>query len=133
MKSSPYLFCIIVSLIFFQCNVEGSNQCEDLRSGLLNYNVEIAQPIIDDILDKLQPNPDVDDMRGHQDNLYVFKERLTEGCDYITAVGCYACIYTFPPYSEIIVSLDSAGLSVNRTLDIVTPEGEVMRLGAIHP
>ena len=132
-KSSFYLFSLWVLLMSFQCKVESIYKCDDIRTGILSYNLEIAKPAVDDVLDDMFPAPVADDMIGHQYNLELFKKRLKDDCNYTATIECYACIETFPVLSEVTLNLDSAGISVQRTLDIVTPSDGVMNLRAIHP
>lgn len=45
---------------------------------------------------------------------------------------CYQCIYTLPPVSEIRLSLDSAGVMVNRIIDLHHPESGPIRCKGVH-
>ncbi len=62
-----------------------------------------------------------------------FINRINAECDNISAeLICYACIKTSPPQSEILLTTDSASISVNRTLDILTSSEEKLSFVRIH-
>ena len=45
---------------------------------------------------------------------------------------CYQCIYTLPPVSEIRLYLDSAGVMVNRIIDLHHSDSGPIRCKGVH-
>jgi hypothetical protein len=59
--------------------------------------------------------------------------RINSKCENISAeLICYACIETYPPQSEILLTTDSVGASINRTIDILTPSKDKLSFVRIH-
>lgn len=128
-----FLFISAFLIIAMACKDTITYPCEEIREGLLNINTAIAQDGINEILVDLTPLPTDDDPIGHEANLNIFVERLSESCDIEATIGCYACIETFPLLSHVEITIDSGSVQVHRSIDIVTPEGSVMSLRNIHP
>ena len=81
----------------------------------------------------LKPKVTANDRFGHKENLSILINRLNTQCTSINAeLICYACIYTNPPQSEILVSTDSIGVTIKRIMDISTPEDAVLSCVRIH-
>ena len=128
------IYSILVLSLFMltQCSDEKTFPSQDIRDGIINLDLQLGTPGINEMLEDLQPQPDTEDLIGHEDNLTTFIERLKENCDLDATLGCYGCIETFPALSHVDLTLDSAGFTIHRSLDIVTPADTVMTLRDIH-
>ncbi len=116
------------------CNQgDSAEPCEDLATRIINFETEQASSAINNWLIDLMPQPSVSDPLGHEANLQQFADRLRTHCQWEVDVECYGCIETHPLQSHVILSLDSAGIAVQRYLDILTPADAVMTLREIHP
>lgn len=126
------LFIVFILCMSFTCDTDDYSPCEDIRKGLVQLDVALAKPAIDVMLDDLNPEPTTQDPIGHEENLSLFVELLNIQCSVEASIECYGCIETFPVLSHILVSIDSAGISVIRILDIKTPADSLMTLKEIH-
>jgi hypothetical protein len=134
MSSNSRFLLLLVLLAVLSCTKDAVHtNCTDLLPGLISRNDASIKDQLDGLTEDLFPEPDAADALGHEKNLETLIERLNDECSSITAsVGCYACIYTLPAQSEIMVSLDSAGITVVRVIDIVTPQDGALQFRSIH-
>lgn len=125
---------LICCCSFSNCDKDDNFTCVDIKDGLTKLEPEQVQVAnyINALLSPLLPNPTAEDPTGHRENLNTFASLMGQDCDLDVLVECYACIETFPVQSHVLVKLDSAGMIVNRTLDIRTPADTVMTLVNIH-
>lgn len=101
---------------------------EAFINGLINYNAGLVTLEIDKLTVDLKPKSD-----GHQTNLTTLIQRIEQQTESISVVNsCYACVYTLPPQSEIVLKVDSLGTQVLRTIDILTPEKDVLSCEGLH-
>lgn len=128
-------------LIFFTLGIQachkdstvtGPEDCSALRDGLVDREIEPIGSELTQLTMDLKPQPTADDPLGHAENLQTLVNRLLECEDLQVALQCYACIYTLPAQSELIITLDSVGIPVERTVDVATPEQEVLSFVSIH-
>ncbi|MEJ2054330.1 MAG: hypothetical protein P8X42_10450 [Calditrichaceae bacterium] len=81
----------------------------------------------------LKPHSSDKDSRGQFENITTLIKRINSNCDDITSeLFCYACIETLPPQSEIILTADSSGTSINRIIDILTPADDKLQCLRVH-
>src|SRR3990170_4537618 len=106
MKNILILLIPVFLLANINCSDEITNPCKVLNDGLVNYDVEKVKQEIDEMLDDLFPSPIAGDEIGHHNNLETLVERLQTECGYEVEIVCYACVYTFPPQSEIVIELN---------------------------
>ena len=107
--------------------------CDNLKIGIINMDDDIMKFEINKLTTDLKPNKTDDDRFGHTENLDLLINRLNIHCDKISSeLLCYACIYTNPPQSEILVTTDSAGTMVNRVIDISTPDDDILSYVRMH-
>ena len=138
MKTKVLYLVIIFLITTISCDSEDDNEliqkidCDTLVSGLLNYNNDKLAPEFNKITGNLEPNPNNIDQIGHQQNLQKVVDELNK-CDLISSeLLCYACIETYPPQSELLVSIDSSGQIVERIVDIRTPDDSIIRFVRVH-
>jgi len=115
-----YLITLLF-LSFLISSCEDGTGYTDFCDDLIVIDVDNIQSYVDDILDDLPPFPVQGDLLGHEEN-----PCLTASID------CYACIETFPPQSEIYVSIRDGGIVEERIIDIVTPDNRPMFFVGIH-
>lgn len=130
MKKYSYLI-FAAGLLLLACNE--SQTCESVHDDLLSRNVAGVKEGLNPWLSKWDPDATEDDPTGHQQNLQSFINRLEKKCSFQADLICYACIETNPSQSEVKIVLDSVGHQVERVLDILTPEDDVMVIWNIHP
>ena len=81
----------------------------------------------------LEPSPTKDDRIGHRKNVDILINRINASCEQLSAeIICYACVLTLPAQTEIGVTVDSIGFSWSRTIDIFTPEDNILSFAGIH-
>ncbi|MEA1881317.1 MAG: hypothetical protein U9N31_02815 [Candidatus Marinimicrobia bacterium] len=106
--------------------------CGNLRTGLIYKDREKIGIEIDKMTDDLPPNPTKNDPIGHSENLTIITQSI-HSCDVLEAeIFCYACVETNPPQSEIMIKMDSAGVKIERIIDISTPSDKILKFSGIH-
>ncbi len=136
MKTKNLIIFFTISLIFISCNKDKEHESPDcvfFAEALVYFRTDSIKNVIDELTMDLHPEKKENDQWGHRENVDLLIERLNAKCAGVTAVlGCYACIYTNPPQSEIILSTDSAGIEVKRVIDILTPDDDVLKYVNVH-
>ena len=111
----------------------GTLNCNNLKIGILNMDSDIVKFEINKLVKDLNPKVTTSDKFGQRENIDLLIERLNKQCNDIkTELICYACIYTYPPQSEILVTVDSARTSVKRVIDIMTPSNVNLSCVRVH-
>ena len=134
MKKAGYI--LIVAALVLTCNKEKleSPDCEKLLSGLAELNENLVKNEVEKLTVDLHPQPSAEDQIGHIVNIQTLAERIGSNCNQLTtSVTCYACIYTYPPQSEILVEFEYDGSMKNIVIDIVTSDNDILRFGGLHP
>ena len=126
MKLITFITCGILFLTI-ACDDEAVMICDSLDVNFTGLRAELNQK-----LSGLQPKPTEEDPTGHLNNLTFFVERLKSECNLDASIRCYACIYTYPPQSEVKIVSHISGDVVTRVLDIKTPDSGVMTVVNIH-
>ena len=135
------IFILFLTVFFSSCDnavedtgIEWENiDCDNLKTGIVNTDSEIVKVEINKLVTDLVPVITDSDPLGHKDNLALLIEQLNIQCDNITAeMLCYACIFTNPPQTEILVTTDSLGTDIHRIIDIVTPDDDQLSMRTIH-
>ncbi len=134
MKKVILILGIIIA--FNSCNSDDDQNiinCGLLKTGLINVNSELLNTEINKLTQDLQPISTANDVLGHSENLDELINRLNTNCNEITVSKiCYACIDTLILQSEIKFILDSIGIQIERTVDILTSENDVLISIRIH-
>ena len=126
-----------LSIIIFICSCLGACDSElvtpsldydVLRNALLNYEEELVIQEITKLTSDLEPKSG-----DHTNNFNTLIERIgSQNLTMTAELGCYVCIETAPPQSEIIIHLDSVGTQVLRTIDVLTPTDAVLECVGMH-
>jgi hypothetical protein len=110
-----------------------SIDCEAFVAGLNTLDENIVKPEIEKLTADLSPHPTDEDLLGHSGNMQTLIDRLNSGCDdYSVSLVCYACIETYPVQSEILVEFFIGGSKQTVSIDIHTPENDILRFAGIH-
>jgi len=106
--------------------------CSNLKTGLIIKNQEKIGIEMDKLTENLPPDPTKSDPIGHSENLTIITQSI-HSCDELEAeIFCYACVETNPPQSEIMIQMDSAGVKIERIIDISTPSDKILKFSGIH-
>lgn len=140
MRKQYFLPIIVAVLIITQFSCDSINDtelnkeldCTELTAGLLSFDNERVESEFDKITVDLLPISNVDDQIGHLQNCQDLVSKLSD-CELISAkLLCYACIETYPPQTEILITLDSSGQIVNRVIDVLTPSDSSLDFVRVH-
>jgi len=103
--------------------------CGTLENGLIFGNEETIETEINELSKNYPPVPTADDEIGHKKNLDSIIVELNNQCqNFVAELGCYACVESYPPISVINLTLDSAGIEVQRGIGLRTPKNDFMTL-----
>lgn len=129
------LFAFILLIGFISCEKQEieSIDCDVFITGLSTMNESIIKSEIEKLTVDLKPHPSDEDILGHSGNLQTLIDRLNDGCDtYTASLICYACIETYPAQSEILIEFYMNSRKYDVTIDIHTPENDILRFAGIH-
>ncbi len=135
MKIIKYVL-ILFSVFSISCNNSTEPNyfnSQNFSIGIINFNKELVATEVNKLLADLNPKTTSYDPTGNRENISTLVNRINSKCENISAeLFCFACIETYPPQSEILLTADSIGVSVNRTIDILTPSKEKLSFVGIH-
>lgn len=125
------ILIIHFTILLISCSNNNDNpveiNCDKLKSALFNFDSEQLNLEINKLTQDLTPVPTPVDELGHSNNLNELIERLNSNCeDILVTKQSYACIETNPVQSEIKIELDSFGNQIERIIDILTLEDEIL-------
>lgn len=136
MKTKNLILFFTILVIFISCSKDEEHEspdCVSFAEALVYFRTDSIKNVIDELTDDLHPEKKENDRWGHRENVDLLIDRLNAKCTNVTAVlWCYACIMTYPPQSEIILSTDSSGFEVKRVIDILTPDDDVLKYVNVH-
>ncbi|MEJ2545859.1 MAG: hypothetical protein P8Y99_17490 [Calditrichaceae bacterium] len=135
-----YTIIILMIITLTNCkksvdNLDGWEipDCINLKMAIIDLNSDMVKIEINKMLTDLEPNRTKDDEWGHEKNLDILVNRLNSNCDSINAsLFCYCCNKSLPPQSIIILSVDSSRTIITRSLDIWTPDDDILQCTEIH-
>lgn len=129
------LIAILLLAGLFSCEKQEieSVDCEIFIAGLSAMDENIVKTEIEKLTVDLNPHPAGEDVLGHSGNLQTLVDRLNSGCnDFTASLICYACIYTYPAQSQIALEYHKDGNLQLVTINIHTPENDILRFAGIH-
>lgn len=136
MRAKVLVLISVIFLIFNSCKKEENKEsidCVNFAEALVYLKSDSVKIVIDKLIQDLNPDKKENDQWGHKENVNLLIKRLNAKCTNVTAfLGCYACMKTDPPQSEIILSVDSSGVVVKRVVDILTPYADVLKYVNVH-
>lgn len=115
-------------VLTLSCEDEIDRPCASLTAGLIALDEAAVRNAIDGWLAAYEAS----NANGHEDNIAAWVESLRDECGLDASLTCNSCIETFPPQSEVLIRLDSSGVTVDRTLDIFMPDTGPMTFRALH-
>jgi len=130
MKKTIYFVLILCLFIACGDNEPPAIQCEDLKQGIINNTDDLVRGVIDNLCSDLKPTND--DVFGHKKNLNTLVQRFEDKCDVIANIFCYACIKTLPVQSEIIITFVQDSMTYSKTIDISTPDDDILFFAGMH-
>lgn len=127
------LLLVACDLIMPDAEERSPFDCGQCVAGLHDLDSEMVADALAGLLDDLTPNATSHDPLGHRQNLELVVDRISQECPGVEAeLLCYACIYTNPPQSELLVTMDSIDTQVTRILDIATPDDARLVVVRVH-
>lgn len=131
-----YSLLIFLFLGIFACAEEPADptiDCQSLIEGLEDRNGLAISTEIDFLAEDFVPVPSTADSIGHEANLEAFSRRLNAECGNVEVeiIG-YANIQTNPPRSEVLLTVFNVDNTFERTIEINTPEDNVLSFGRIR-
>lgn len=126
------LVLLIIFIVFISCEKDKvqSIDCDNFYVGVTTLNENMVKAEIEKLTVDLEPTITTEDAIGHIGNIQILVERLNNNCDNYTAKkGCYACIFTFPAQSELLIEFISGGRYI---IDLHTPENDILRFAGVH-
>jgi hypothetical protein len=114
-----FLLLLPLVILAFGCEKDASERCEGLRTAVKNDDIEGVKEIVNRLTaDLTAQSATATDPDGHHNTYLTLIDRLNDECD-INATGvCYACIDTYPPQSEIKLTILLGTHSVTRIIDL---------------
>ena len=137
-KEKIFVFLVLLTVLTLSCDKMINHEietidCSNLQTGIIDMNSRIVCLEVNKLVNDLEPQISGSDPFGHKENLDELIERINVQCGEVTAeLICYACIETNPPQSEILVTTDSSGTLIYRTLDISTPHDDILSCVRVH-
>jgi hypothetical protein len=117
-----YLFLIFVGFHFTDCNKARLSEVdwESLKNGIIVMDNALVEPEMTKLLEATKPKKDheIHQEEWMQDLIGEINTSGIISCE----MSCIACIETLPPQSEILVTADSTGVTVERIIDIMMLE-----------
>lgn len=134
MKSYKHLTVCLIIILLCSCKKEKYETIDwyKFQTGLINFETEVVNVEISKYLNHTKPMPTETDEIGHRKNLENLRVQIDNSGIITVEFFCYACIKTYPPYSEIKIVTDSSGIAINRVLDILTPENRKLEFTGMH-
>lgn len=133
---TAFLTIVVLSgfLLLSGCKKErtGSLNCEKLRAGLLANDPEAVRAEIEGFTYALRPDPAASDLYGQRLNIEKLAQALKDECGFSVALGCYNCIKTNPPQTEIYISLTNGATTVHKVIDLSYTNSKRIVFAGMH-
>ncbi len=122
------LIAILISgQLLFSCDKdEISGNCESLKDGVINNNIDKVRPAIINFINELGSQA------YNNANLTALVKKISSQCNITCVVLCFDCIKTLPSQSEIRIVINSGGTTVARTIDISYSMNHTMTFRNMH-
>ena len=124
---------LTISLVL-SCKKNESSEinCKNLKNGILNNDEPAIRQEMSILAKDLMPHPITGDEWGHLKNFNLLIDRL-EQCNDINAVLLGYCgRYTYPPQSEILITIKSNGQKTQKIFDILTSKDTALVYLGMH-
>lgn len=130
----PILIILITLLACFSCQREiiEHPDCDKLKTGIIDGNEQAVKTEIEKLTADLHPERDVEDEIGQLSNLQLLVDRINTSCGSINAsLECYACLYSYPPQSVILIEFYEGDVLFSEMIRIITPSNDILRFGGL--
>ena len=132
-KTTFFLLSILITITTVCCVKEKSEpkiNCSLLLAAFQeNDNMRIKSEI-DAYLSDLIPEPSSSEIEGHKENTIHLVSELNKCPDIEAELICYACLYSYPSQSVILVSFNRNGKKIVELMNI--KNSEKMEFVGIH-
>lgn len=135
MRTSVLSTVALACLLFFtSCEKEnaGSINCEKIRAGILANNTEAVRKEIDGYTFFLQHDPAASDPYGHRLNIEKLVQVLNGDCNFSVTAGCYNCIKTNPPQTELFITVQNGATTVRKVIDLSYSSSRRLIFSGMH-
>lgn len=95
-----------------------SVNCAKIRAGILNNDTEAVREEINRLAYFYTPDPAASDLYGHRLNIENLALKLRGECNFTISTGCYNCIKTLPPQTELFITVSSGSTTVHKVIDL---------------
>ena len=126
MKQYLLVGCLV---LFISCT---DDYFSDFCDAVINNDAAFVRQEVDDILKDLSPIYNTSDNLGHFENILFLIDELNRDDCLFASVLCYACIYTYPLQSEILIEVEEGNFYVRKVLDISTASDSEMYFVGMH-
>ena len=128
MSRKYLLFAFALLSTAFSCSKEDSDgdQCQELRDGVTNSNVEQVKHVITQFINGL-PSKDYT-----EENINNLVRVIEDYCDGSAALLCFDCVQTLPSQTEIQIWYPGTSGLVNKTIDITYTTNNDMKFSNLH-
>lgn len=118
--------CILIIglFLFTSCKKNQLSDCELLKIGLSNKDLNTVQNIIAKFSKDLYSSPTPQDQYGQKENLSTLAQRINDQCGFSATVFCYGCEYSLPPSSLLTIYINENGTLIQHTLQIAIVPGD---------
>ena len=124
---------LFIGLISCEKQKIENTDCEVFLFGLSTLDESTLKSEVEKLTADLNPHPTDEDLLGHSGNLLTLVDRLNEQCEGFTAsLLCYACRYSYPAQSEILIAFAVDGIQQEVTISIHTPENDILRFAGVQ-
>jgi len=126
---------LFVVTVLISCKKQQSDivmNCEQFKQGIIANSEGRVKAEIEKLCQDLFPVVSATDEWGHRNNFIKMAQRISQQCGIDARVDCYACIKTFPPQTEIVVSFTNNGVLAKKTLDISTSSTNKLTFLKMH-
>jgi len=107
------LSILVLTILFSSCRKENiSNDCGSLKDGIATNDISKVKAALTNLIAGLQ-SKDYNEI-----NINALSQRISSSCGATIESTCFDCIKTLPSQTEIRISVNSAGVSKVKTIDL---------------
>lgn len=112
MQKTAFLL-LLLSTLFAACRKEGlSNSCSNLKEGIAADDVTRVNKAITGFIAVLKSRD------YNEVNINTLYRKIASDCGITVETYCFDCIKTLPSQTEIRISLDNAGVTKTKIIDL---------------
>ena len=120
-------FFITLTIITVSCKKEiTEKQCENLSQAMSENNISLANDAITRMIDRLPSQAHT------QENFEKLATGIGGNCGIKVNGKCFGCVFTLPTISEIYLTINFNGTTINRVIDISQFPSGKMKFVTMH-